>query len=646
MELSTNTYQLKIAPDTIRNGEIAKIRLIDYSEKSAGGTPKPYQLRIDGAIQEGEPSSEVQASGIMYTWQLNTRDLAPGGYFLDVILPAQPSSNKSSSKKAASAVSPPSVIASSSIQVMDASTENPLESIANTLQNFSLNPTERPRTPDLPLWISILNGTDALSFENYSTYMDLLFCNDEPGQYDNWLLQLRGRRFLPFSDTDAYRTLKVATEAFIMVHCGVKWENQDRLEDEQGIPIFQEDRVNQLLDLRGVNVDPNGPSYTSLWDGYLQTIDEGSQLTHKTIPYLYLIRRKLKDLPLKLNSIEGILDRLTQQSGTTDSSNSELDEANCFGLIARKLTRPCFIELIWSYWHEEAMLVQSMHAISRRFQNIRSFGSRDPLAGMEIDPLRPLNNLLWGYIQDEQHRLTIKRRALEYLHHYGFSLQGKAVPDLRPADTRAKFLEGFHHLLYLCAQYYKQEDNATIKADAFPIRNALREVHLTLSEGAHNQYGDLPSTARIEMMMQQWLLARPEFRQYIPRRNMVAFPEPWMDSVAGMNTLMGWNPTSPIHFSNLGIFGERLLLSIRLGSWSDTNIQSTQAAVWANFWRPAIQEYIHAYHAVTGVDLTARMVGERIDSRPPSYHIARQLKAQLNGHSGNGKARSVAKRGK
>ena len=46
-------------------------------------------------------------------------------------------------------------------------------------------------------------------------------------------------------------------------------------------------------------------------------------------------------------------------------------------------------------------------------------------------------------------------------------------------------------------------------ADGFPVLNALREVHLLLAEGAHNQYGDLPWTARQEMLMQQWLLARP-----------------------------------------------------------------------------------------------------------------------------------------
>ena len=45
-----------------------------------------------------------------------------------------------------------------------------------------------------------------------------------------------------------------------------------------------------------------------------------------------------------------------------------------------------------------------------------------------------------------------------------------------------------------------------------------------LAQGAHNQFGDLPSTARQEMLMQQWLLARPEFREFLPTRIMVAVP--------------------------------------------------------------------------------------------------------------------------
>ena len=116
--------------------------------------------------------------------------------------------------------------------------------------------------------------------------------------------------------------------------------------------------------------------------------------------------------------------------------------------------------------------------------------------------------------------------------------------------------------------FYKRDDDTTVIADGFPVLNALKEVHLILAQGAHNQFGDLPSTARIEMLMQQWILARPEFREFLPTRIMVAYPEPWMDRVDAMKKLQGWTDTSVLHFRNLAIFGEQVLLSIRYGAWS------------------------------------------------------------------------------
>ena len=37
------------------------------------------------------------------------------------------------------------------------------------------------------------------------------------------------------------------------------------------------------------------------------------------------------------------------------------------------------LELIYSYWLEEGMLVQTMNAVAMRFQNVRSPGEQDPL---------------------------------------------------------------------------------------------------------------------------------------------------------------------------------------------------------------------------------------------------------------------------
>jgi len=467
--------------------------------------------------------------------------------------------------------------------------------------------TATPPTTDLPLWIVIRKSTDAISFKNYLAFMDHVLCNKPlSGESDEYELgkindkkikfgDLQKKRFLPFTDTDAYRLLKVATEAFLVVNCGVALDTFPFTQEDLDDLIRRISADGQTMDLAKLN---------SLWQDYLEFVNGTSSLT---LPYLALIRNKLPELALK-NSI---------------FADADLPQ-DCFGILRSKLTEPCLIELIWSYWHEEGMLVQTLNATGMRFQNRRRSGNNDPLANLEIDPLRPLNNLLWGYIQDEQHRLSVIRRTYEYDHHYGLRLEGKALPQFQPADSRSKFLEAFHNLLFLCTGFFQQDDDTTVIADGFPILNVLKEVHLILSQAAHNQFGDLPSTARIEMLMEQWLLARPEFREFLPTRIMVAYPEPWMDRVDAMKKLQGWSDASVLHFRDLGVFGEKILLSIRFGAWSDTN-DPVQAANWARYWRAEIQGYIHAYRAVTGVDLNSEPVNYTLPSALLRDRLAKQI---------------------
>ncbi len=461
--------------------------------------------------------------------------------------------------------------------------------------NVSMTRAETEPTADLKLWGAIRASTEALSFDNYLRFMELLFCPNGRGRLSTAESETVGRllqkRFLPFTDTDAYRVMKAATEAFVVVNCGV-------FTGEAGI-----DGNTVLADLRDYlnRRDLPLPGRTP----YLENV-EGIRM----LPYLAIIRRKLPDVAIN-DPVRG------------NRSDTDL----CDGFIQEKLTNPCLLELIWSYWHEEGLLVQTMNAISRRFQNVRGPGQLDPLSNMEINPLRPLNNLLWGYIQDEQHRLTVVRRHGEYHHQYGLQLEGKAVRGFRAADNRSTFIESFHRLLRLCTEFYKQDDQTTVKADAFGVLNALKEVHLTISEAAHSQFGDLPTTARVEMLMQQWLLSRPEFREFLPTRVMVAHPEPWMDRVAAMKKLQGWADTSVIHFHNLAVFGEQVLLAIRYGAWSVV-FEPTQAFNFARFWRPQIQGYIHAYRAVTGVELGAQTVDAGVDATLPSVLLQKRLAAQ------------------
>jgi hypothetical protein len=471
--------------------------------------------------------------------------------------------------------------------------------------NIRLHRTANEATSDLALWAVIRKSCEAMSFRNYLRFIDHVLCGPrhlaEAGEEGEWpplwefrreALQLESRRFLPFTDSDSYRLLKVATEAFVTVNSGVAGK----------LPrLDQHDR--QYLAQR----DLSDAELNSLWQSYLRQVNGTPD---PIIPYLALIRDKLRDVPIKAAAF-----------------NQFFMSEDCYGIFRSKLTAPCFNELIWSYWHEEAMVVQTINALCRRFQNVRRPGGvDDPLANLDIDPLRALNNLLWGLIQDEQHRLSVVRRNYEYDHHYGLRLEGRVTRHLRAADSRSKFLEAFHNLLAVCWKFFKQDDDTTYKADGFTVLNGLKEVHLILSHGAHNQFGDLPTVSRIEMLMNLWILARPEFREFLPGRIMTANPEVWIDRVDSMKKLQNWTDVSALHFRNLGIYGEQILASIRYGAWAEIT-DPLHAANWARFWRPQIQGYIHDYRVVTGADFTSE--SEPVDTQLPAVHLSRRLAQQV-----------------
>ena len=490
--------------------------------------------------------------------------------------------------------------------------------------NVTMRRPEPPNIDDDPsliLNVAIRNRSEAISFNRYQEFINRILCgtDSELGDDKGVFTGLR-QGVAPIgmlSNVYAYELLKSATDAFLLMECGMvpraanapqttsiviegrrdaitgRPLGEGRKDSETGLPL--------PADIPGVSGVSLGRSLTT---AEIKTILSG-YLGSRGLPYLDLIANTL-----------------FQQS-------QEVSSPYCYGILPANL-EPSFLELIWSYWHEEGMLVQSMNAIALRFQNRRAGSGRDPLAHLELDPLRPLNNILWGYIQDEINRLTIARRAYEYEHEYGLSLYGRAVPRMRPADRRSMFIEAFHNLLHLASGFFKEQSDTQVIPDGFPLLNAIKEVHLILAEGAHNQFGDLPWTARVEMLIQKWLLSRQEIREFLGGRIMVPYSEPWMGIVDSMKTLQGWTDTSVRYFRDLGVFGEQLLLSIRYGNWSDIN-DELSAKNWANYWRFAIQGYIHAYRAVTGVDLAAFTNSVRLPADSylqPSLLLRNRLNAQ------------------
>jgi hypothetical protein len=494
--------------------------------------------------------------------------------------------------------------------------------------------TLQPRavdTDDQALWVAIQNRTEAINFDHYQHFIDRLLCQGKTNpREDHWFPACEGDQEGSHTDKheeersafqfgsphvstqleelnrrpdiygiDAYHLLKLATRAFLTFEAGVviKVRRPDgafedkRFDDANRI---DEDRLYRAASISDLKRD---------LERYLA---RGASGDGKALPYLQLVVRNL----LTLRDTKEVI-------------------PYCEGILRHRFHCPSMLELIWSYWLEEGMLVQTMNAIALRFQNKRS-SHNDPLANFELDPLRPLNNLLWGFVQDEFNRLSVSRRAYEYEHEYGLSLLGKAIPSLSPADRRSKFIEAFHNLLYRTWIFFREDQDTTVISDAFPLLTALKDVHVILAEGAQNQFGDLPWTAREEMLMMQWLLARPEMKEFLRGRYMVPYEEPWMGAVDAMKKLQGWSEVSETQFRYLAAYGERILLSIRYGNWIKENNQE-HAKNWARFFKPDIQSYTYAYQAVTGVDLTAEVTDARQARErylQPSMLLRRQLSAQ------------------
>jgi hypothetical protein len=436
-----------------------------------------------------------------------------------------------------------------------------------------LERTATPETPDQGLWFAIRNRTQAISFEPYRAFIDRVMGEGYDfhtplgnGVLDPMLREFRSRRH----GVQAYELLKVATQVFLLLNCGVKiTEEHFRQRDN-----FTFDWAFKKLD---------------------EYLGESRQL-----PYLKRV-------------IEAAFPWLER-------------DGMRYGSVLGGIHEPCLIELIRDYWFEEGMLMQTMNAVTRRFQNVHAPGQHDPLANLEIDPLRPLGNILWGLSQDLQ-LLSVRRRTYEYMHEYGLTLYGKATASVRPADTRSKFLEAFHNLLYLCSVFFKEDNDTTVIADGYPLLNALKDVHLILAQGAHNQFRDLPWTVRAETMVQEWILAQPEVREFLQSRMMVPYKEPWMPQVDTMKTLQRWSDVTVTQFRDLGVYGEQIVLSIRYGDWI-ADINEDHAKNWARFFRSDIQAYLHAYRAATGIDLTNP---DTVDATLPAIHLQKRLAIQQQG---------------
>ncbi len=470
----------------------------------------------------------------------------------------------------------PEVRMSVAFNVSEATVQTVGGSVDVTLHRSATCPTR-----DQALWAAIRNRTHAISFHRFRDFLHRVLRFEEheklPEALERRLRELGAHRL----GLTPWHALKIATDMFLLTETGVRISREHSRELE------------------------------------LDALDDSARLGAPVKP---------GELAERLSLYLGHPPQLPYITRVVETAFPEYLGSRQAGhrVLVDGINEPMLIELIWSYWHEEGMLMQTINAINQRFQNLRRPGDHDPLANMAIDPLRPLSNLMWGFAQDELNRLTVARRAAEYCNLYGFELRGKAVSELQVADRRSKFLEAFHNLLYQCSVFFKEDFQTTIIADGYPLLNALKEVHLILAQGANNQFGDLPWTARAEMLLVQFMLSRPEMREFLQSRAMVPYREAWMPQVDAMKTMQGWTDVTVTHFRDLGVYGEQLLLSIRYGDWIDVENEDN-AKNWARYHKDILYGYWHAYRAVAGVDLTNP---DTVDMTLPAIRLQRRLAMQ------------------
>jgi hypothetical protein len=295
--MALNTYP----PDEIEAGGIVTIEITDdYGAKFV-------TVSIDGLDDAILSEPETNADGDhLVKW--STSGLEAGSYviraqFLDEDQKTMP--DKDEIARYTLGVRPISADDSVSVDMRDVERR-----VAVALQRIDF-----PDTVDQALWPIIRKAVESLSFSRYQDWIDKVVC--APGELERRERAAVGRvqpnRALPFPDIDPYRLLKVATEVFLMINCGVALERNayENLLKELG-PGDRE-RL-------GVS---SGGQLDAYWRGYLQRVNG-----FYTIPYLDIVRRKLGDIRLGDSDRMRFADR-------------------CYGILREKFTRPCLIELIW-----------------------------------------------------------------------------------------------------------------------------------------------------------------------------------------------------------------------------------------------------------------------------------------------------------
>ena len=181
------------------------------------------------------------------------------------------------------------------------------------------------------------------------------------------------------------------------------------------------------------------------------------------LPYLGLIRLSSATSPIV--------------GGDDDDEAAEI----CHGILAERLTNPCFLELLWSYWHDEGGLVQTLE--------------RHHAGGSRTGPRAHRVGIRWpAWTSTRCARSATCSGAGSRTRSTGSpspggptsttTTTGWCCPPSRgrrcAAPTPGRGSSSRSTTCSRCAaEFFIRDDDTTVIADGFGVLNALKETHIS-----------------------------------------------------------------------------------------------------------------------------------------------------------------------
>lgn len=497
-------------------------------------------------------------------------------------------------------------------------------SIIEGSTKVTLKSETTPYTKDQIIWVAIRKGAKNASYVGFEDFVRNKLCaapNANIPIINATLSPIReGANSYAWQHT--YPFIKAAATLYL---------EQSKLEDAFDQPFVSEE-------MRRLG-DPNittGQLMLDLKD-HLQQIVGSDGLT---LPYL-----------------NGVIERVVSNLVNITASS----RTNCptWSFIKHRLESPPMYDLIWNYWMSLAGLTETMNAVVdcyRRKSNERTA----LLSDVRFDLLRPIGNLLSGYARDTEIPITHEEYLVELQAQYGLVLPEHAGLDIQPTQTDTSFLGALHNVIGGSGKLLRDRLNKTLSIDTHSLGRTLGNMNVRLAMGAHNQLWEVTRRIRRDMLVQQWILSRPEVTEFLRVPAMVDMKEGWMSALAAYRdrkNQQSWSTARSGNYGNvsgnssqsalvvqqfhrLACKSEIMVLGARWGGWSDEDLVGKSAEGWLNEVQHDIKDYISDYREVT------RLVNLDVETADPQALALREMQPLqfLGSQAGGNAARQLMNR--